>query len=234
MKLPPRLCGPVLLSWLRQDESGKHVSTKLRKEYTDVISTKFHRLRRKKAEPLIIPTITDTSLPSLHQQQTESLSNALDIHPNAIAVGNLSSDAIVTDQAKGDKFEGKRREWSIERHVDPLGLNVIYAPEDGAPAVDIILVHGLGGTSQKTWSRNKDPQFFWPKEWLPSEPGFAQARILSFGYNAHFASSGRENILSITDFAKDLLFGMKYGLDQNSQELEIGNVCERPALCLAS
>lgn len=31
--------------------------------------------------------------------------------------------------------------------------------------------------------------------------------------------------MNIADFAKDLLFGMKYGLDQNSEELEIGKVC---------
>ncbi|KAL8801074.1 MAG: hypothetical protein Q9182_004713 [Xanthomendoza sp. 2 TL-2023] len=47
---------------------------------------------------------------------------------------------------------------------------------------------------------------------------------MSFGYNAHFASSGRENVLNIADFAKDLLFGMKYGLNEESEELAIGKV----------
>ncbi|KAI4143733.1 MAG: hypothetical protein LQ341_002834 [Variospora aurantia] len=184
--------------------------------------TLFHRFRRKKAEALIIPTITETLPQSPHQQQTEGFPHARDIHRNVTTISNLSSYAIATDQAKGDKTEARSRERSIERHSDPLGLNVIYAPEDGVPVADIILVHGLGGTSQKTWSRNRDAQYFWPQKWLPSEPGFEQARILSFGYNAHFASAGRENILNIADFAKDLLFGMKYSVDHASQELALG------------
>ncbi|KAL8648406.1 MAG: hypothetical protein Q9210_005006 [Variospora velana] len=181
----------------------------------------LHRFRRKRAEPLIIPTITETRPQSPHQQQTESFPHALDIPPTATTTSNLSY-AIVANQAKGGKIEARRGERSIERHPDPLGLNVIYAPEEGLPIVDIILVHGLGGTSQKTWSKNRDAQYFWPQKWLPLEPGFEQARVLSFGYNAHFASAGRENILNIADFAKDLLFALKYSLDHTSQGLEIG------------
>ena len=112
----------------------------------------------------------------------------------------------------------------MELQSDPQGLNVIYQPPEGCRTVDIIFVHGLGGTSQKTWSRNRDLDFFWPREWLPFEPGFAQARMLSFGYNAHFAARGRENILNIADFAKDLLYEMKFGLDQQSEKLDIGEV----------
>lgn len=199
--------------------------SEIRIKYADFASIKFHRFRRKKAEPPIIPTITETLPQSPHQQQTEGFPLPLDIHRNATTISNLSSYAIAADQAQGDNVEARRRERSIERHSDPLGLNVIYAPEGGVPAVDIILVHGLGGTSQKTWSRNRDAQYFWPQKWLPSEPGFEQARVLSFGYNAHFASSGRENILNIADFAKDLLFGMKYSLDRASRELAVGEVC---------
>lgn len=172
----------------------------------------------------MIPTITETSPPSPHQQPVEGLSEASDIHRNSASRSNLSSYDIIPDQRKPRSVEGQRRERSVERHVDPLGLNVLYEPNDGASIVDIIFVHGLGGTSQKTWSRNRDPQFFWPREWLPLEPGFEQARILSFGYNAHFASSGRENVLDIADFAKDLLFGMKYGLNKDSQSLDVGKV----------
>ncbi|KAL8833153.1 MAG: hypothetical protein Q9170_004455 [Blastenia crenularia] len=182
----------------------------------------FHRFRRKKARPLAIPTIGETLPPSPHQQQTGTFSGALDIHRNATTTSNLSSYAISTDRITDDRTEERRRERSVERHADPLGLHVIYQPDDGVPAANIILIHGLGGTSQKTWCWNRDTQFFWPREWLPLEPGFEKARILSFGYNAHFASSGRDNILNITDFAKDLLFGMEYGLDQVSKELEIG------------
>ncbi|KAL8916035.1 MAG: hypothetical protein Q9208_008736 [Pyrenodesmia sp. 3 TL-2023] len=182
----------------------------------------FHRFRRKKTAPLVIPTITETLPQSPHQQQTENFPNALAVHRNGTTISNLSSYDIDTRQTRSTSAEARRRERSDERRADPLGLNVIYAPNEGIPTVDIILVHGLGGTSQKTWCRNRDAEYFWPEKWLPSEPGFQQARILSFGYNAHFASSGRENILNIADFAKDLLFGMKYSLDHKSQELGIG------------
>ncbi|KAL8697637.1 MAG: hypothetical protein Q9224_002209 [Gallowayella concinna] len=184
----------------------------------------FHRFRRKKTKPLVIPTIAETLPPSPHQPQSEDFSNAPDIHRNATTRSNLSSYAIIPDHSKNSSVEQHRRERSAERHADPLGLNVLYEPNDCPPVVDIILVHGLGGTSQKTWSRNRDIELCWPRQWLPVEPGFEQARILSFGYNAHFASSGRENILNIADFAKDLLFGMKYGLNTESEELEVGKV----------
>ena len=172
----------------------------------------------------MIPTITETLPPSPHQQPVEDFSEASDIHRNSTARSNLSSYDIIPHHKTTRSVERHRRERSVERHADPLGLNVLYEPDDGAPIVDIIFVHGLGGTSQKTWSRNRDTQFFWPREWLPLEPGFERARILTFGYNAHFASSGRENVLDIADFAKDLLFGMKYGLNEDSQELEVGRV----------
>ncbi|KAL8671569.1 MAG: hypothetical protein Q9168_003931 [Polycauliona sp. 1 TL-2023] len=182
----------------------------------------FHRFRRKKTRPLVIPTITETLPPSPHQPQIAGFPEAPDVHRNSTARSNLSSYAIVSDDKNTRSVERHRRERSAERHADPLGLSVLYEPEEGEPIADIIFVHGLGGTSQKTWSRNRDTQLFWPQQWLPLEPGFEQARILSFGYNAHFASAGRENMLDIADFAKDLLFGMKYGLNENSEALEVG------------
>lgn len=105
---------------------------------------------------------------------------------------------------------------------DPLGLNLIHVP-DTPNTVDIIFVHGLGGTSKQTWSKNKDPNLFWPKEWLPLEPGISTARVMSFGYNAHFAAPGK-NILNISDFARELLFAMKFGTDEQSGSLDIGQV----------
>lgn len=47
--------------------------------------------------------------------------------------------------------------------------------------------------------------------------------MLSFGYNAHFAAPGK-NILNISDFARELLFGMKFGTDEHSKPLDIGRV----------
>lgn len=99
---------------------------------------------------------------------------------------------------------------------------MLYNPPSPAP-VDIIFLHGLGGASQKTWSKYQDPDLFWPQQWLPLEPGISTARILTFGYNASFRSDGPQNT-NISDFAKDLLFGMKFGSDGSTEDLKIGEV----------
>ncbi|RYP57056.1 hypothetical protein DL769_009726 [Monosporascus sp. CRB-8-3] len=57
---------------------------------------------------------------------------------------------------------------------------------------------------------NRDLDNFWPQLWLPGEPELSTARILTFGYNAHFSSKKERASLTIGDFASDLLFRMKY------------------------
>jgi hypothetical protein len=85
-----------------------------------------------------------------------------------------------------------------------LGLTLIHTcPE---PLIDLIFVHGMGGTSRKTWSWQRDPQNFWPA-WLGRDAELYKSRIFTFGYNADF--SGQQTPLNILDFAKDLLFRMK-------------------------
>ncbi|KAL4917357.1 hypothetical protein BDW62DRAFT_85983 [Aspergillus aurantiobrunneus] len=105
---------------------------------------------------------------------------------------------------------------------NPLGLNVIYTPQNGHKA-DIVFVHGLGGTSRWTWSKNHDPELFWPLTFLPLEPDLCLARILSFGYNAKFQKKGNTST-AVLDFAKTLLFDLKYAIDQQSANLNIGAV----------
>ena len=109
------------------------------------------------------------------------------------------------------------------RRINPLGLHAVYEPET-IPSVDIIFVHGLGGTSQATWAWNRDTNFFWPGKWLPKEPGICTARILSFGYDADFKSTQAGVVSSVSDFAKDLLFSMKFGRNEESGTLGIGEV----------
>ncbi|KAI2467412.1 hypothetical protein F4781DRAFT_311348 [Annulohypoxylon bovei var. microspora] len=100
-----------------------------------------------------------------------------------------------------------------------LGLHVVHQPEFAS--FDIIFVHGLGGHSQRTWSKNHDPSLFWPGLWLPFEPDIAKARILTFGYNAAWRGATR-SIASITDFAKELLFEMRFSRDDDGADLDIG------------
>ena len=87
--------------------------------------------------------------------------------------------------------------------VETRGLSVLYSPTN--PDLDFVFIHGLGGSSLKTWSFARQTRNFWPL-WLHREPELAGARILTFGYNADFR--GPSTILNIADFAKDLLFRM--------------------------
>lgn len=117
-----------------------------------------------------------------------------------------------------------RSRTRFEDHAhDPLGLTLVHQPET-TPSLDIIFVHGLGGTSRATWSWERNPDFFWPEKWLRFEPDIKTARILSFGYNANFAATGSTPITGVIDFAKDLLHCMKFAKDEDLEELEIGQV----------
>ncbi len=113
------------------------------------------------------------------------------------------------------------------KNENPLGLNVLHEPE-GYPTVDIIFVHGLNGTSRGTWSKHKNVEMCWPERWLPLEPEICTSRVLSFGYHAAAGPSSPRTGLNITDFAKNLLYCMKYGKDGEKYELDIGKVREMP------
>lgn len=64
----------------------------------------------------------------------------------------------------------------------------------------------------KTWSWERNPDVFWPA-WLINEEGLCNFRVFSYGYNANFRNP--ENPISIMDFSKSLLIGMKaYGREK--------------------
>lgn len=96
---------------------------------------------------------------------------------------------------------------SGDRQDDPLGLTVLYGPKEPR-SVDILFIHGLGGTSLRTWCKDRNLDFLWPS-WLPNEADLSTARILTFGYNANFLARKQQTDI-ISDFATDLLFQMKY------------------------
>ena len=116
---------------------------------------------------------------------------------------------------------GPRKSSKVE---EPLGLNVVYTPEHRRH-VDIVFIHGLGGTSRLSWSKHKNLNLFWPLTFLPREPDLCQARILTFGYNASIHKAGNVGT-SVLDFAKDLLFDLKYAQDEQKEELNMGDVSE--------
>lgn len=111
---------------------------------------------------------------------------------------------------------------------DQLGLVPVNTRPVQHPDGDIIFVHGLGGTSQRTWSYERDPDYFW-LPWLSAELELSRFRIFTFGYNANW--KGSNTVASIADFAKDLLLRMlthATGFDQQNQP--IGTVCSPPAI----
>jgi len=71
-----------------------------------------------------------------------------------------------------------------------------------------------------TWSKDHNLDFFWPLKFLPHETDINEARILTFGYNANFRPGSGKNKMSVLDFAKDLLYDLKYGQDESAEELE--------------
>lgn len=89
--------------------------------------------------------------------------------------------------------------------------------------MDIVFIHGLGGSSRWTWSKYKNPELYWPLTFLPFEPDICLARILTFGFNANFRRAGYVST-SVLDFAKNLLFDLKYAKDEQKEDLNMGNV----------
>jgi len=150
--------------------------------------------------------------PSLHSQTTSS---SLPDKETGKSLRKLS-EPLVTNSTHTNAEHTK----SSQAQRDPLGLSVVYNPKDAAKA-DIVFIHGLGGTSRMTWSKNKDIELFWPQMFLPLERDICRARILTFGYNADVLKAHNSSVL---DFAKELLYEMKYAQDDNIEDLHIGEV----------
>jgi hypothetical protein len=139
-------------------------------------------------------------------------------------VSRVESSASLLPQPARATTASSRRSSSKSDVAEsgPLGISVVYTPDHGHK-VDIVFIHGLGGTSRYTWSKNKNLELFWPLTFLPLEPDICLARIMTFGYNASFQKSGNVST-SVLDFAKGLLFDLKYGKDQHLEELNVGKV----------
>jgi hypothetical protein len=90
-----------------------------------------------------------------------------------------------------------------EQSQQPRGSLSSDAPDAAHPAlIDVIFVHGLGGSSRGTWIHPKSG--FWPT-WLQEKPGLENVRISTFGYDANWDIRKPHNELGIADFARELL-----------------------------
>ncbi|KAL8720435.1 MAG: hypothetical protein Q9225_002693 [Loekoesia sp. 1 TL-2023] len=129
----------------------------------------------------------------------------------------VNNSARAQAQAKAQAQDLRKQS---ETDPGPLGLNVVFTPKN-SPRADIVFVHGLGGTSRKTWSKNGDPELFWPLKFLPLEPYICLSRVFTFGYNANFQVAGNVST-SVLDFAKDLLFDLKFAKNNQKEDLNVG------------
>ncbi|KAG5922967.1 hypothetical protein E4U42_005083 [Claviceps africana] len=64
--------------------------------------------------------------------------------------------------------------------IERYETSAVYTHPDAK--VDIVLVHGLNGDPEKTWTASNGT--FWPSDLLPPALKGAQANILTYGYNA--------------------------------------------------
>lgn len=69
---------------------------------------------------------------------------------------------------------------SINKQISRYETTAVYTHPDAK--VDIVLVHGLNGDPEKTWSAKNG--VFWPSDLLPTSLREARANILVYGYNA--------------------------------------------------
>lgn len=91
---------------------------------------------------------------------------------------------------------------SLPKH--PIGLRVLHEPTTEANIVNIVFVHGLGGSATETWTHYPS-RIFWPTL-LHEDDRFANVRISTFGYDANLKNIfAAKNVLDISDFAKQLL-----------------------------
>lgn len=84
--------------------------------------------------------------------------------------------------------------------------------------VDIILVHGLGGSARGTWTHAVTKQF-WP-EWLFRVEGMKNIRLFTFGYDSGWRKIwSTRNYLGIQGFARQLIDCLSLHYEKN------GDVC---------
>jgi hypothetical protein len=92
-----------------------------------------------------------------------------------------------------------------EESLQPGVSSSAVASNEPLPAlIDVIFVHGLGGSSRGTWT-HPESGGFWP-EWLQEKSGLENVRISTFGYDANWGNiTAPSNGLGIADFARQLL-----------------------------
>ena len=86
-----------------------------------------------------------------------------------------------------------------------FGLRILVEPPNSSTSpLNIIFVHGLGGSPEGTWT-DPETNSFWPP-WLSKVKGLENSRIMTFGYDSGWNKIWKpNNVLDISDFARQLV-----------------------------
>ncbi|SPJ79156.1 uncharacterized protein FTOL_07547 [Fusarium torulosum] len=94
-------------------------------------------------------------------------------------------------------------------------------PEEKQLVLDVVLVHGLNGHAQRSFTDSKT-QIYWPRDLLPSQ--VPNARVLTFGYNANSEKSsiGKD----IFDISLQLINNLKdFRREENEKSRDVLFIC---------
>ncbi|WQF90497.1 Putative alpha/Beta hydrolase [Colletotrichum destructivum] len=118
--------------------------------------------------------------------------------------GYFEDNMSASQDESRDNFASKlaRKLWRRDvADPNPPALTRVYAPPEGPVCMDIVFVHGLGGTSRGTWTGGS---YFWPGSLDKNDP-LQMARVWTFGYGADFKKVFKKSAAGIYDFALELL-----------------------------
>lgn len=73
----------------------------------------------------------------------------------------------------------------------PTGTQIPYREEDG-PAVDVALIYGLEGATEKAFYDRAASTFFWPRDLISYELQPRGGRMMTFGYNANVVPQNQD------------------------------------------
>jgi hypothetical protein len=94
---------------------------------------------------------------------------------------------------------------SSKQAENRFGLDELKPSSTGQVTVNLIFVHGLGGSARGTWTHPKNARAFWPA-WLSEIEDLKDARVFAYGYDADWLAVGRPNTtLNISNFGTQLL-----------------------------
>ncbi|KAK2873829.1 hypothetical protein FQN49_002033 [Arthroderma sp. PD_2] len=121
--------------------------------------------------------------------------------------------------------------------VKEFGLTELY--QTANPAVDIVFVHGLNGTSYYTWATKK-PEVFWPSDLLPQALHGLQVRILTYGYDANVTAfaggTSKDKLHNHAEHLVSKLFALRNSTNSSERPIifichSLGGLVVKKALC---